>query len=141
MAWSGVAFARREADVKQPISGANVARSSGAYSPGLRVGDWIFVSGQGPMDPKTGQVCGQTIEEQTRQTLNNVKAILEAAGATMDDCVKVTAHLADIRDFARYNKVYETFFRDPKPTRTTVQSGLLDILVEIDAIAYKPQGR
>jgi len=125
--------------VKQQITGKRVPRPTGAYSPGLRVGDFIFVSGQGPLDPESGQVVGTTIEEQTRQTLSNIQAILEAAGAAMDDCVKVTVHLKDINDFARFNKVYETFFGDPKPTRTTVQSGLEGILVEIDAIAYKPQ--
>ncbi|MFQ6048604.1 MAG: RidA family protein [Phycisphaerae bacterium] len=125
--------------MKQRITGPNVAPPSGPYSPGLRVGDWIFVSGQGPIDPRTGQISGQTIEEQTRQTLDNIKAILEAAGASLDDCVKVTAHLRDMADFEAYNRVYETFFGDPKPARTTVQSGLAaNMRVEIDVIAHRP---
>lgn len=125
--------------MKQAISGENVVRATGAYSPGLRVGEFIFVSGQGPIDPGTGKITGRTIEEQTRQTLNNVKAVLLAAGASMDDCVKVAAHLQDINDFDRFNEVYSGFFKDPKPTRTTVQSVLSGILVEIDAIAHSPQ--
>jgi len=124
--------------MKQLVSGKGVARSTGRYSPGLRAGDFVFVSGQGPLDPDTGKVVGETIEEQTRQTLNNVKAILEAAGATMDDCVKMTVHLQDIDEFARFNEAYGGFFKDPRPPRTTVQSGLSGIRVEIDAIAYSP---
>lgn len=100
------------------------------------MGDFIFVSGQVPRDPATGQIVGETIEEQTRQVLENIKAILEAGGATLADVVKVSAHLADLNLFDGYNKVYVTYFPDPKPTRTTVGSQLLGFLVEIDAIAY-----
>ena len=106
------------------------------YSPGLRVGEFIFVSGQVPRDPATGKIVGETIEEQTRQVLENIKAILAAGGANMTDVVKVTAHLIDLSLFDSYNKVYVTYFPDPKPTRTTVGSQLLGFLVEIDAIAY-----
>ena len=106
------------------------------YSPGLRAGDFIFVSGQVPRDPATGKIVGETIEEQTAQVLENIKAILAAGGATLADVVKVNAHLSDLALFERYNKVYVTYFPDPKPTRTTVGSQLLGFLVEIDAIAY-----
>ena len=112
------------------------ASPMGAYSQGLRTGDFIFVSGQGPIDPDTGKIVGDTIEEQTARTLDNLKAILEAGGGTMADVVKVTAHLTDLSNFAAYNKVYATYFPDPKPVRTTVGSQLLGMLVEIDAIAY-----
>ena len=105
------------------------------YSPGLRVGDLIFVSGQVPRDPATGKIVGESIEEQTAQVLENIKAILSAGGATMADVVKVSAHLSDLTLFDRYNKVYVTYFPDPKPTRTTVGSQLLGFLVEIDVIA------
>jgi 2-iminobutanoate/2-iminopropanoate deaminase len=108
----------------------------GAYSQGLRAGDFIFVSGQGPLDPQTGQIVGTTIEEQTTRVLENIKAILEAGGASMADVVKVSAHLSDLSLFQRYNTVYASYFPDPKPTRTTVGSQLPGILVEIDAIAY-----
>jgi 2-iminobutanoate/2-iminopropanoate deaminase len=121
---------------KQQLKTAAGAAPIGAYSQGLRVGDFVFVSGQGPLDPQTGQVVGTTIEEQTARVLENIKAILAAGGATMADVVKVTAHLSDLALFERYNKVYATYFPDPKPTRTTVGSALLGILVEIDAIAY-----
>jgi 2-iminobutanoate/2-iminopropanoate deaminase len=121
---------------KQQITTRSGASPIGAYSQGLRAGDFIFVSGQGPLDPVTGQIVGDTVEEQTARVLENIKAILEAGGATMADVVKVTAHLSDLSLFERYNKVYATYFPYPKPTRTTVGSQLLGILVEIDAIAY-----
>jgi 2-iminobutanoate/2-iminopropanoate deaminase len=119
-----------------------VASNTGAYSPGIRVGRQVFVSGQGPLKRGTTEIVGTTIEEQTRHTLENIKAILEAADCTMDDCVKVTAYLKRMADFDRYNTVYKTFFNDPLPTRTTVQAELWGgILVEIDAIAIKGSGQ
>lgn len=121
---------------KQQLTITTGASSTGSYSPGLRVGDFIFVSGQVPRDPATGQIVGETIEEQTAQVLENIKTILEGGGASLADVVKVSAHLSDLSHFERYNKVYVTYFPDPKPTRTTVGSQLLGFLVEIDAIAY-----
>ena len=121
---------------KQRISTTTGAQPVGAYSQGLRAGDFVFVSGQGPLDPKTGKVVGNSIEEQTARVLENIKAILEAGNASMADVVKVSAHLSDMSLFERYNRVYASYFPDPKPTRTTVGSQLPGILVEIDAIAY-----
>jgi 2-iminobutanoate/2-iminopropanoate deaminase len=121
---------------KLQISTSEGAAPGGAYSQGLRVGDFVFVSGQGPSNPATGQIAGDSIEEQTAQCLENIKAILEAGGASMNDVVKVSAHLSDLSLFQRYNAVYKTYFPDPKPARTTVGSDLPGILVEIDAIAY-----
>jgi len=121
---------------KQQLTTTTGAQPVGAYSQGLRAGDFVFVSGQGPLDPKTGKIVGDTVEEQTARVLENIKAILAAGGASMADVVKVTAHLSDLALFERYNKVYASYFPDPKPTRTTVGSQLLGILVEIDAIAY-----
>ena len=123
---------------KQKISTRFGALPIGAYSQGIRAGDFIFVSGQGPLDPATGQLILGTIEEQTERVLENIKIILAAAGATMADVVKVSAHLGDVELFERYNKVYATYFPDPKPARTTVGSQLpaKGMLVEIDAIAY-----
>lgn len=121
---------------KHPIFTSRGAAPSGAYSQGLRVGDFVFVSGQGPLHPETGEVVGDSIETQTRQTLDNIKAVLETAGATMDDVVRVTAFLSDLNLFDRYNAVYATYFSDPKPTRSTVGCQLLGIMIEIDAIAY-----
>jgi len=122
---------------KQQITTQKGASPIGPYSQGLRVGDFVFVSGQGPLDPETKQIVGETIEEQTARTLENIKGILEAGEAGMADVVKVTAHLSDLSLFERYNKVYASYFPDPKPTRTTVGSQLLlDVLVEIDVMAY-----
>ena len=121
---------------KQLIQPANGPKPGGAYSPCLRAGDFVFVSGQGPTDPATGQLAGDTIEEQTAQVLENVKALLEAAGASMADVVKATVHLSDLSLFPRYNEVYARYFPEPRPVRTTVGSQLLGILVEIDVIAY-----
>lgn len=111
---------------------------AGPYSQGIVYGDLVFVAGQGPKNPETGEI-GDSIEEQTRQTLENVKAILAEAGAGMEDVLKSTVHLADLADFDRYNKVYETFFKEPYPVRTTVGSQLANILVEIDVIAKLPR--
>jgi 2-iminobutanoate/2-iminopropanoate deaminase len=121
---------------KQQIIPEGGPKPGGAYSPGIRVGDFVFVAGQGPTDPATGKLAGDSIEEQTAQVCENVKAILEAAGATMADVVKSTVHLSDLSLFQRYNAVYASYFPDPKPVRTTVGSQLMGILVEIDVIAY-----
>ncbi|GAA4749759.1 RidA family protein [Flavisolibacter ginsenosidimutans] len=108
---------------------------TGAYSDGVVVGDLLFVSGQASVDFATSKFILGTIEEETERTLQNIKAILEAAGATMNDVVKCTVHLADINEFDRYNKVYATFFSGIRPARTTVQSVLAEGLkVEIDCI-------
>lgn len=112
---------------------------TGAYSDGVLVHGFLFVSGQAAVDFKTSAFVLGTIEEETIRTLDNIKAIIEAAGATMDDVVKCTVHLADIRDFDRYNKIYAGYFSGIKPARTTVQSVLAENLkVEIDAIVKMP---
>ena len=91
----------------------------------------------GANDPATGALVGSTIEEQTRQTLDNIKAALEAAGATLADVIKVTTHLSDLEDFGGYNTVYATYFSDPRPSRTTVGSQLANgMLIEVDVVAY-----
>ena len=114
--------------------------STGAYSDGVIIGDLLFVSGQASVNFKTSEFVLGTIEEETRRTLDNVKAIIEQAGATMDDVAKCTVHLADIREFGRFNETYSTYFSGVKPTRTTVQSVLDNgIRVEIDAIVSLPR--
>ena len=118
----------------------NLSFDTGAYSDGVLVDGLLFVSGQAAVDFKTSTFILGTIEEETIRTLDNIKAIIEAAGATMNDVVKCTAHLADINDFERYNKVYATYFTGIKPARTTVQSVLAEgIKVEIDAIVQIPE--
>ena len=110
--------------------------STGAYSDGVVCGDLLFVSGQACVDFTTSTFALGTIEEETRRTLDNVKAIVEAAGGTLDDVLKSTVHLADINDFNRFNVVYATYFTGVRPARTTVQSGLgHGIKVEIDVVA------
>lgn len=109
----------------------------GAYSQGLRAGDHVYVSGQVGFDPATGQLA-EGIAAQTAQTLENIRAILEAGGAGLSDVVKATVHLKDMNDFVEFNRVYSEYFPDPKPVRTTVGSYLPKALVEIDVIAYAP---
>jgi 2-iminobutanoate/2-iminopropanoate deaminase len=123
---------------KHQIRTTSGASPVGPYSQGLQVGDFIFVSGQGPLDPATGKIVGETIEEQTIRVLENIKIILEAGNATMADVVKANAFLSDISFFEPYNKVYASYFPDPKPTRTTMvcQPPIKGILIEIEVIAY-----
>ena len=124
--------------MKEIIKTDKAPAAIGPYSQGYRAGDFIFVSGQGPLDPQTGKVRGDTIEEQTTQTLQNIEAILQAGGAGMGDVVKVTVILTDLANFRQMNEVYNTFFRSPTPARITYGGGLAipNMLVEIDAIAY-----
>jgi 2-iminobutanoate/2-iminopropanoate deaminase len=115
-------------------------RAAGAYSQGIRAGDFVFVSGQGPLDPESGEIAGATVAEQTERTLRNVEAIARAAGGSLRDVVKVSAYLASIADFAEYNATYERIFdAEPRPARTTVGAELAGILVEIDAVLHLPR--
>jgi len=124
---------------KKEIKHPDKQVSTGAYSAGVLMDGWLYVSGQGPLDLKTGQVVRGTIEEETRLTLEHIGKVLKAAGCTFDDVVKCTCHLIDINDFDRFNTVYAEFFPNIKPARTTVQSVLgMGIKVEIDAIAKVP---
>jgi len=124
---------------KYVIQSKQGAPPRGAYSQGWRAGDFIFVTGTGPIDPSTGQLVGDDIELQTEQTIDNVASVLEADGASLGDVVKVTVHLSDTSLFARYNTVYSRRFSRPYPVRTTVGSDLghsPGMLIEIDCIAY-----
>ncbi|HLT95051.1 MAG TPA: Rid family detoxifying hydrolase [Membranihabitans sp.] len=113
--------------------------TTGAYSDGIIVDGILYVSGQASVDFKTSKFQLGTIEEETHRTMQNLKAIIEAAGSSMDHIIKCTVHLADIQDFNRYNEVYSSYFGDIKPARTTVQSVLAENLkVEIDCIAKIP---
>ena len=111
------------------------------FSHALRAGDFVYVSGQVGVNPQTREIVGETIEAQTEQSIRNIETILQAAGLTLDHVIKVNAHLSDIANSPAYNKTYETLFSKPYPTRTTVQSGLGNYLVEIDVIAYAPSRR
>ncbi len=113
--------------------------ATGAYSDGILVDGFLFVSGQASVDFKTSKFILGTIEEETKRTMENIKAIVESAGATMENVVKCTAHLKDINEFDRYNTVYDSYFSGIKPARTTVQSVLGEnIRVEIDCIVKMP---
>lgn len=113
--------------------------STGAYSAGVIMDGWLFISGQGPLDLKTGKVVPGTIEEETRLVLSHIGKILKEAGCSFDDVVKCTCHIADIRAFDGFNRAYSEFFSGVRPARTTVQSVLWGgIKVEIDAIARVP---
>jgi 2-iminobutanoate/2-iminopropanoate deaminase len=92
---------------------------AGPYSQGIQFGNIIYTAGQGPIDAATGKVQGDTIEEQTAKTLDNLIYILEQAGATFNDVVKTTVHLSDLADFQAFNEVYKRYFKEPYPVRTT----------------------
>jgi reactive intermediate/imine deaminase len=108
-------------------------------SPAVRAGDLVYVSGQVPTD-QSGNVVEGGIDAQTRQVLENVKAALALAGCTLSDVVKTLVILADAHDFAAFNKVYASYFPESPPARTTLEAQLMiDIKVEIEAVAYKPR--
>jgi 2-iminobutanoate/2-iminopropanoate deaminase len=121
--------------IKQEIRHPDKQAHTGSYSAAVLIDGWLYISGQGPLDMKTGAVIGCGIAEQTRITMEHIGKMLGAAGATFDDIVKCTCHLADIGDFDAFDREYARFFPGIRPARTTVQSGLSGILVEIDAIA------
>ncbi|MCE5269972.1 Rid family detoxifying hydrolase [bacterium] len=118
-------------------------QAKGPYSLWVKAGDFIYVSGQGPLDVETGQVVLQDIQTQTRLCLQNIEAILQDAGAGLADVVKTTVFLTDMADFGRMNEVYAGFFGQVKPARTTVQAAALPmgIAVEIEAVAVDPQSK
>jgi len=122
------------------ISPPGVPAPRGPYSPAVRAGDFIFVSGQVPIDPVTQQLVPGDVRDETRQTLTNIMRILEGCGAGLNDVVKCQVFLADGKDFAAMNEVYAEFFGAAKPARTTVVAAFAipGIRVEIDAVAYKP---
>lgn len=125
---------------KQEVSHPEKKTPTGAYSAGVLMEGWLFISGQGPLDYATGSVVKGTIQEETKRTLEHVGKVLKAAGAGFEDVVRCTCYLADIRDFDAFNQVYGEVFRGIRPARTTVQAVLWGgIKIEIDAIAYAGQ--
>jgi 2-iminobutanoate/2-iminopropanoate deaminase len=111
-------------------------RAAGAYSPAVRAGEFLFLAGQAPLDPATGEVIGTDVASQTHAVLDRVERVLGAAGASLRDVVAVTAYLADIEDWDSFNEAYKTRFAEPYPARTTVGAGLHGFLVEISVTAY-----
>jgi 2-iminobutanoate/2-iminopropanoate deaminase len=112
----------------------------GPYSHAVRAGDFIYVSGQVAINPQTNEFEMGPVGQETRRTLDNIRSILQAAGAGLEDVVKCAVFLTDIRDFAEMNEVYNEYFGKAKPARTTVQAILpgKGMKVEIDCVAYKP---
>ncbi len=127
---------------REIVSTDAAPRAIGPYSQAIRAGGFLFLSGQVALDPRTGQLVGSDIKQQTRQVLENVRAILEAAGSSLRQVVKCTVFLADMNDFGPMNEEYGSFFQDQPPARTTVQVAKLPrgALVEIDVIALAGTG-
>lgn len=124
--------------MKKAVLTNNAPQPAGPYSQGIVANGFFYSAGFGPQDPATGQVA-DNVGDQTRQVLRNISAVLSEHGLTLNDSVKVTAHLQNLKeDFAEYNSAYQEFFEAPFPVRTTVGSTLFDILVEIDVVAVFP---
>jgi 2-iminobutanoate/2-iminopropanoate deaminase len=121
------------------INTEHAPRPVGPYSQAIIEGDFIFLAGQGPGNPVTGQLEFGDVASETRRTFENIKAVLEAAGSSLDKVVKCNVYLRDMKDFAAMNEVYATYFTAPFPARTTIQAGALPsgIAVEIECIAKR----
>lgn len=121
------------------VSTADAPGAIGPYSQAITAGDFVFCSGQIPLDPASGQIVEGTIEDQTRRVLDNLTAVLEAAGSSLHQVVKTTIFLADMNDFAAVNAIYGEYFKTDPPARSTVQVSRLprDVRVEIEATALR----
>lgn len=121
----------------QPVKlGSDVPPPAGAYSPAVKAGPFVFVSGQVPKDPVSGELVGDDVESQTRQVIANVERALRAAGAELSDVVSTTVYLSDVDLWGRFNAVYKEIMPQPYPTRTALGADLRGIYVEISAVAY-----
>jgi len=125
--------------MREIIATEKAPKAVGPYSQAIRFANLVFISGQIPLDPKSGEMVGGDIEVQAKQALENLKAIVEASGMGLENVLKCTCFLQDIEDFARFNSVYATYFADVLPARETVEVSRLpkDVLVEISAICGK----
>ena len=123
--------------MRQAVHPPDAAKPSAPYSPAILEGGFVFVSGQGPLDLKTGEYAKGDIQLETKRVFENIKTILSAAGSSMEKVVKVNVYLRDINDFAAMNEVYKTYFTAPYPARTTIQAGALPrgFAVEIECVA------
>jgi len=128
---------KRSKEMKKEVKTDKAPQAIGPYSQGIVANGFIFCSGQIPIVPQTGELNTGSIEDQTRQVLKNVSAVLEAAGTSLDNVVKATVFLQDMNDFAAMNKIYAEFFKTPFPARAAVQVARLpkDVKVEIEVIA------
>ena len=125
---------------RTPIASTGAPAAIGPYSQAVRAGDLLFVSGQVPIDPETGELIHGDVSAQTHRALRSLDAIVRAAGATLDDVVKTTVYLADMNDFVAMNRAYANWFAEPAPARAAVQVARLpkDAQIEIDAIVRLP---
>ncbi len=123
--------------MKEIITPEKGPKAAGPYSPALKVNGFVFLSGQIPADPQTGEVVTGSIQAATARVLDNLKLVLEAAGLALEDVVKTTVYLKDMNDFAQMNETYGSYFSSHPPVRTTIEVARLprDVRVEIDAIA------
>ena len=123
--------------MKELVTAAGAAKAIGPYSPALKVGNLVFLSGSIPLDPVTGQLVDGGIKEQTTRVMENIKALLAAAGADVQHVVRTTVFMVDLGEFAAMNEIYSSYFSAPYPARSTVQVVKLprDVRVEIDVIA------
>jgi 2-iminobutanoate/2-iminopropanoate deaminase len=123
------------------VYAANLPKPIGPYSPGMIFDRLVFVSGQGATDPTTGQLAGADVETQTEQSLENVRAILQAAGSDLQHVLRCGVFLTDLNEFPKMNAVYARMFGEHRPARTTIQAAALPgegLRVEIDCVAYVP---
>ncbi|HIY28330.1 MAG TPA: RidA family protein [Firmicutes bacterium] len=127
--------------MKQAVATTHAPAAIGPYSQAIVSGDLIFTSGQIPLDPASGELVQGDIQAQTRQVFSNLREVLQEAGASLDDAVKVNVYMTDLKDFAALNEVYATFFTQPYPARSCVEVSSLPkgAQVEIEIIARKPQ--
>ena len=123
--------------MRQLVTAPDAPKAMGAYSPAIKAGNLLFISGQIPVDPTTGNLIQGDIAAQADQVMRNLTALLRAAGASFTNVVRTTVYLADMNDFAGMNEVYSQYIVDPPPARATVQVARLprDVKIEIDAIA------
>jgi len=123
--------------MKELITAAGAAKAIGPYSPALKVGNLLFLSGSIPLDPVSGQLIEGGIKEQTTRVMENIKALLAAAGAGFNNVARTTVFMVDLGEFAAMNEIYSSYFTAPYPARSTVQVVKLprDVRVEIDVIA------
>ncbi|HID80416.1 MAG TPA: RidA family protein [Ignisphaera sp.] len=126
--------------VKKVIYTENAPRPIGPYSQGVKVGNFLFISGQIPIDPVTGKVIEGSFRDKVARVLENIKAIVEAAGGSLENVVKVTVYLRDISKFVEFNEVYAVYFRENPPARSVVEVSNLPkgVDIEVEAIAFIP---
>ncbi len=125
--------------MREEIKSFQAPQPKGPYSQAIRCsGKQIYIAGQGPVDPETGNFVGTNFEEQAERSFENMRLIVESAGASLGDFVKVNVYLNDMGNFAKLNEIYRRFFTEPYPARTTVHSALVGMMIEVDGVVVLP---